>query len=486
MSQVFPQGSQSAYTRYVNALSDAIKNRDWVYDPSFALQSDRQIYEKILRDPVAAHAIRFRKHLVAAAEVRVVSASERPEDEAAAKICEDLLRKISGFTDARICLANAIFQGSSYARITGSRKNIIAGTLPGGDDPVPLNWWVPERLQDVDRRRFRLERDPKTKTMHWQLWSVERRDWEPLTHPEWFIRSVYEAVESSLGYGRGLLDTLYYFQSTKARSLQDLTSAGERFGQGLITIAIDNLRAADGRPVGGDLNSTSKIAADWQRELGKQRSRHVLVHDSRDELKTYNGIGEGWQLLQWILGYLDNAQVTAILGSTLPTLEGDGGSRALGEVQENSTEALVQADRARLADDLTRDLLGLIWRLNRDQIMAQVGPAQMPTLKIDQRKREDPKEAADLIAVLLGAGVKLRAREVYEKVGFTMPLPGDDVIEGGAASPLAGLGFAAPELEQPPEQAPPELPGPNANGDYGMPTLPSPFELMANLGRGVA
>jgi len=82
MSQVFPQGSQSAYTRYVNALSDAIKNRDWVYDPSFALQSDRQIYEKILRDPVAAHAIRFRKHLVAAAEVRVVSASERPEDEA--------------------------------------------------------------------------------------------------------------------------------------------------------------------------------------------------------------------------------------------------------------------------------------------------------------------------------------------------------------------------------------------------------------------
>lgn len=423
MANEFPTGSSAAYDRYVQSLSDAIINRDWVYDPSYALHSDSDIYAKVLRDPVTAHAIRFRKHLVAGAAIRVVAASDRPEDEAAAKVVEDLLKQINGFTDSRICLADAIFKGSAYAMILGKRRSLIAGSMRGGKTPSPRDWWVPEKLTDIDRRRFRL-------TTHegWQLWSVKRRRWEILQHPEWFVRSTHEATESSLGYGRGLLDTLYFFQSAKARALQDLLAATERFGQGLLTVGIDNMRRGDGRPVGGDTRSSTTVATAWQRELLKQKARHVLVHDARDKIEVVNGLGEGWQLLQWCLNYLDNALVTTVLGSTLPTLEGNGGSRALGEVQENSTEALVQADRQRLADHLTRDLVGLIWRRNMAQIMEQIGPCNMPRLQVDQRKKESPIESAELIAKLLAAGVKLRAKEVYEKIGFTPPLPGDDVI----------------------------------------------------------
>ena len=262
MAQQFPAGSQQAYARYTQSLSDAIKSRDWVYDPSYALHSDWEVYEKILRDPVAAHAIRFRKHLVAGSKVRVVPASEDPIDEAAASLVEDLLKQLCGFTDARLCLADAIFKGSAYAMITGRRKLLSAGAPVGGIKPVPQHWWVPERIADIDRRRFRLIRIDDV--LRWQLWSVERRDWENLEHPEWFIRSVYEATESSLGYGRGLLDTLYYFQSAKARSLQEAISAAERFGQGLVTVGIENLRASDGRAVGGDTRASDKVAQAWQ------------------------------------------------------------------------------------------------------------------------------------------------------------------------------------------------------------------------------
>jgi len=476
--QPFPTGSQDAYSRYVESLSDAIKNRDWIYDPSYALHSDSEIYAKVLRDPVTAHAIRFRKHLVAGAAIRVVAASERPADEAAAKVVEDLLKEIIGFTDARISLADAIFRGSAYAMILGKRRNMIAGVVQGGEDPVPLNWWVPEKLTDIDRRRFRL-----TPKEGWQLWSVDRRKWEKLMHPEWFVRSTHEASESTLGYGRGLLDTLYFFQSAKARALQDLLAATERFGQGFISIAIENMRGADGRPVAGDRSSES-VAAAWQRELAKQKARHILVHDKRDELQVHNGLGEGWQLLQWCLNYLDNALVTTVLGSTLPTLEGDGGSRALGEVQENSTEALVQADRQRLADHLTRDLVGLVWRRNRNQIMAQCGVCNMPKLAVDQRKKESPVEAAELIAKLLAAGVTLRAKEVYEKVGFTAPLPGDDLIGGGQAvsddtETLASLGMDLGldmPTRTPPVPAAPVAPPAPTNGS------PAPGPMLQNSG----
>jgi hypothetical protein len=480
--QPFPSGSHTSYERYVQSLSDAIKNRDWIYDPSYSLHSDSEIYAKVLRDPVTAHAIRFRKHLVAGATIRVVAASERPADEAAAAVMEDLLGQIVGFTDARILLADAIFRGSAYAMILGRRRNMIAGTMADGEDPIPLEWWVPEKLTDIDRRRFRL-----VKGGRWELWSVERRDWEPLKHPEWFVRSTHEANESTLGYGRGLLDTLYFFQSAKARALQDLLAATERFGQGFMSVAIENMRGADGRPVAGN-RSSETVAASWQRELAKQKARHILVHDSRDALQIHNGLGEGWQLLQWCLNYLDNALVTTVLGSTLPTLEGDGGSRALGEVQENSTEALVQADRQRLADHLTRDLVGLVWRRNKNQIMAQCGVCNMPKLAVDQRKKESPVEAAELISKLVAAGVPLRAKEVYEKVGFTAPLPGDDLIGGGVevaegSDSLASfdMGMLAP-LGQPPVD--PLAPPPQQTGPT-MPGIPSTRDLMQQLSGGL-
>ena len=434
MTDLFDHGARTAYQIYVERLSAAIKFRDWISDPSFALKSDAQIYTKVLRDPVTAHAIRFRKHLVAGAGVRVEAASDRAEDRAAADIVDELLNQIQGFTDSRINLAEAIFRGSAYATVVGRRKFMRAGTLVGGKDAPPREWWCPERLKDVDRRRFRLVRDFHTSVLSWEFWSVERQEWERMTNPEWFVRSVYENTEDSLEHGRGLLDTLYYFQASKARALQDAMRASERFGQGLIKVAIDNLRGADGNPVGGSGRGGDDIASQWQTTMAKHHARGVLVHDARDEVSILSGIGEGRELLEWVLSYLDNAQVTTVLGATLPTIEGDGGSRAMALVQENSTEALIQADRARLADDLTRDLVGLIWRLNRAAIKAQVGDAVMPRLRIDQRKHEDPLEAAQVIASLLASGVELKREEVYEKTNFTAPLPGDDTI-GGLSQP---------------------------------------------------
>jgi hypothetical protein len=415
-------------------------SRDWIYDPSFALNSDHAIYQKILRDPVAAHAMRYRRHLAAGTEWTLTAHSSSEEDERAAAVVEALLKNLQGFTDARICLNECLFRGSSYAFIEGAREMIAVG------DDAPRAWWVPTALKDVDRRRFRQAHDRENGVIDWQMWNVQGRRWDWLDHPEWFVRCVVEATEDSLGYGRGLLDTLYLFQASKARVLRDAMAASARFGQGMILAKVNNLRGPDGRPTATSGRDGDSVAAEWLTVLRKMTAEHGLVFDSRDEVKLLTGIGEGFQLLDQLRQYLDASQVMAVLGATVQTMEPKGGSFALAKEQANSTEALIQADRKRLGEALTRDLIGQVWRLNRLQLQdAGLGAARPPELVITQGQREDPTASAQVISSLLAAGVPLRADEVYRKTGFTVPTEDDEVIEPqkqaepGAMPDLSGL-----------------------------------------------
>jgi len=436
MASIFPTGSANSYQRYATELSNAMLHRDWIYDPDFALASDSEVYEKIMRDPVTAHAIRFRKHLVAGLEWRIEPASEDEQDERAAEIVEEAIKCITNFTDARIRLSSSIFLGSSYAAIQGQRT---ARRLAGSGTRA---WWVPVSLIDKDRRRFRRVHDKALGRRRWEMWSYDREQWEALRHPEWFIHSVYDNTESALEYGRGLLNSIYQFQAAKARTLQDSAALSERMGQGFLLAKINNMRGADGRPVAGADGSGTNVAQAWARELEKHRARNVLVHDARDDVKLLSGFGEGASLLAGLRDYYDSSITTAILGAHLPTTASSGGSYALARVQENSTEALVQADRNRLSDEITRDLVSCIWRYNRMQFVAEgLADARRPRFRIVNQKREDPAQAAQIVATLLAAGVELRADEVYRKCGFTAPLPEDEVIKGPQdAQGLDGMG----------------------------------------------
>jgi phage gp29-like protein len=80
-------------------------------------------------------------------------------------------------------------------------------------------------------------------------------------------------------------------------------------------------------------------------------------------------------------------------------------------------------------------------------------PAPEPYL--DYEPREDQEKLANTIDKLVGAGVKLKADEVYEKTGWTKPAEDDDVIEKKAApapSPFGGLPGMPDKNVQPPEE----------------------------------
>lgn len=491
--------TRTAYTRYVMGLEAAYRWRDWVNDPSFVLAEDVDLYNKVRRDPVFEHAMMFRRQLAAGREWTVEPASRDDRDRLLTRCLEHGLRELRGFTDARVRLANAIFLGSAYERVEGERRRL---TIDGAPDMV---WWVPTRMRHVDRRRWRLYHDPCTavdgndatrralelaamkgdsdaarrlknaaarviNAPAWQFYSIERSDWEYVTDEEfgWFQRLAFDQTEDTLGYGRGLLESLFFYAAAKTDLLRSGLEAAERFGQGMLMVAIDALMQ-DGA---GPNDDTRTRAENYRRELAKTRKDGIFTYHKGDEPKALNGLGEGWELIQALIAYIDNQIRTLVLGSNLTSSATAGGSYALAAAQENSQEALVQGNRESVSEALDDGVCRLWVRQNAANLrmLGLEGARHGKFALVHERTASDPAAFAQTVTVLRQAGVPVRLRDVYQRTGLTEPMPGDAVLGPITAQPgdppadatlegPAALSRASAGLDGPPPASVPPVSG---------------------------
>lgn len=423
---------------YVRALSAAWRNGVQLYDPAVWLAREPEIEEKMLRDADIAHAVGFRRHLIAGRQwdlVPKVKGSARSD--IAVGVASELLRGIKHFTGARLNLARAFFSGARFARIHGTPRTLTIG------DGKPRTWWVPVRIEDIDKRMYRIvpQHDGGTLTAHWERWNVVKQDWEVETVTDAIdtIRHVYQDDQATLGHGRALREALGWWWYAKEHVFSESLQAVERFAQGILHAKVDGVRdAATGLP-------NEEVVNAWRDVLEDMRARHVLVSDSGDTVDVINGSGEGWQMLTEIRGELRSTVFTLVLGANLTTAASEGGSYALAEIQENSTEALIQFDRETLEETLTDDLLGCIWWHNHANLVELGVVDDKPRFNIKQEKKQDPKERAEVAGVLHSMGVALASEDLYEQTGFRKPQDGEDIIAGGqpmpALPPGGGGGF---------------------------------------------
>lgn len=423
---------------YVRALSQAWRNNIQLHDPSLWLLRDPEAEEKMLRDADIAHAISYRQKLIAGRQWTVIPRLEgSPRAPVAVGVATELLHAIKHFTTGRHNLARAFFSGSRFARIHGVPRVLNIG------DGKPRTWWVPTRLEDVDKRMYRIV--PKHEggglSASWERWNVHDQAWEVETVGDALgtIRHVYQDDQATLGYGRALREALGWWWYAKTNVFQESLQAVERFAQGIITAKIDGARDADtGLP-------NTDLITEWQNVLEDLRARHVLVYDKADDIEVVQMNGQGWQLLREIREELKSTIFTLVLGANLTTAADKGGSYALAEIQENSTESIVQFDRETLEETLTDDLLGCIWWRNHANL-AELGIVEeKPRFSIKQEKRQDPQERATVAATLSGMGVDLSLEDLLEQTGFRKPEPGEDVVDGGSQQPVLqpGFGFKA-------------------------------------------
>ena len=411
---------------YNRALSSAYQMWYRLYDPDYALSRDPDIWNKVRRDSVCAQCIDTRLHMVAGKEWNLEAATDSEADKEAASVCEDIIRHIKNFTEARYLLAMALFRSRSYAFIEGKPETRTWG------DGKPRTWWVPYRLRDLDRRRIRFrsiqnydKQGQESLRVVTELWSVLREQYEELEDPSQFVKMTYRDEESRLSYGRGLLDSMYFYVWARGIIWREGLTGLERWSQGILIGKVDSMREG----------STGKTNETMRNELfdslKEMRSRHVLVTDKETELQVVTGGMEGHSMCMDFLKYLDEKLTSLILGSSLPFGGGDGGgSYARAEVEQGTTHAMVQFDRDKIDEALTEDLVGLVWAANfRNLASIGLEGAGMPRFRSHAEKREDPQQAAGVIAQLAGIGLPLKLEEVYRKTGFTMPSEDDEVFE---------------------------------------------------------
>ena len=413
---------------YVRALSTAWRSSIEVHDPSLWLLREPELEEKMLRDADIAHAVQYRRHMIAGQRWAILPRVEgSPRAAVAVGVATELLEGIKNFTQARLNLSRAFFSGARFGFIHGCMRKMKIG------DGVERLWWCPTTIEDRDKRTYRIvpENDGETLSAHWELWNIPKAQFEPesVEDSTQTIRHVYQEDQASLGHGRALREALGWWWYAKTHVFEESLQAVERFAQGILTAKVDGARDAEsGLP-------NTELINEWRAVLEDLRARNVLVYDSADEIEHINMNASGWELLSSIREELRSTIFTLILGANLTTAANKGGSYALAAIQENSTEALVQYDRETLEETLTDDLLGCVWFKNYANLVELGVAEEKPRFNITQEKKEDPKERADVASVLNQMGVELSLEDVLEQTGFRKPEPGEALVEKPEPAP---------------------------------------------------
>lgn len=427
--------------KYTQDLAMALRRAGYLVDPDYSLSQDADAIDKMMRDPIINFAVNFRKRKVAGRDWSLEPAHERYKPYAT--IFTDLLKRIRKFTQSRFVLAEAVFQGRSAARFDG-----CVDYLRLEDTNKYLQWWYPQRLLPIDKRRLRTEFvaipradglvDYKyTNT----LFDPEQRAWYVIKNPDWYFWFTYNDEEERLGHGKGLYDALYVPWYMKSHALQYGLQWLERWAEPWIDIALE--------AEAGDSDGLAARADAYIELIKQMRAGRVLVHDNRDRMDLKDAGSGSQDIIHKYLDRLDEAIVRVCLASTLTTGTAQSGTRALGEVHEESQENAINYDRMVFEEEHDTHLLRACWVHNRQNLF-RLGYSDVPwecplrfKLANEQRwKPEEQEKVFRLAADLKVPGV--RREDFFTRFGLTEASPGDPVLDFAQAAANVAAGGSMP------------------------------------------
>lgn len=479
---------------FVNALASMWRNRTHLYNPDIALARDAAAWEKVNRCPPIAHAMMKRTHSVATRDWMIEPGGEEPQDEAAASIVEQEFRALDCLPMARLRLARAPILGNANEWLEGVRApktfrlppeeteqedepggadgppDELAEEKPGAaepkkDKPKPkgkitpeMDWWGFTNMRHIDYRRIRLvprwERDAEGKE---QLVAVEPHlgsigqigRWTKIEHVECLMRVVYDDEEGRLGYGRGLMEAIYWGFWIIEVLIREGLEGIKRWAQG---VAIGSVNESLVGAVGKDAQSVAQAFLD---ALSQMQASGQFVKSKDDELQVIFPSGAGNEMiLAWVDRVVDWL-VQLVTGAVRPSGGGDGGTYGQGKVEERTIDEIIATDRQLVDMGITRSAIGLWWKLNAPQL-AQIGlaDAKMPRFVSVEGDDEDPEKFSRVAdAARNKLGLALHEDDTYRRLGLKRPGPSDKTVDPPAApalgadpfGDLAGMGGDKPK-----------------------------------------
>lgn len=411
--------------------------QDRIYDPDYALANEPEIYEKMRRYPVLAGALELRKLLATGDRWTLAPASPSAIDAAACPIFDALLRQCSGFNEARFNLFEGVMKGSAWAKIYGEPRWLTLGGKT-------LRWWVPTALQDVDKRRFvQLKvKDPARPqdegAYRWHLEDPTRPEQPKPIDRDHYVRFSWSTQEDTLGYGRGLSESLI-FPFWWASGLDEHGAQfAERWAQGFRVWKLAEVNAA----------GAATKRAEFLSIVDEFVTRYAAVVGKDDAFELHDAPAAAFSSVKDLLAYYHGVIRVTVLGSSLLTdPKVEGGSFALAKTMGAQTRMIVQRDRAVGDEAIRSDLLWLMLRLNWPNLLALGLPiSEPPFFRTTDEEAAEPETRKAQFEAAVAAGLALDEDEAYEALDFTKPSPGARTFAKAPTPAPVFPGFGAPAV----------------------------------------
>lgn len=232
-------------------------------------------------------------------------------------------------------------------------------------------------------------------------------------------------LKAGLPIRAGLVMCAAYLHLIKASGVASWAAFMEVYGHPLRIGRFPPNATADDRAV------LKRAVMNMGRDIGVIVPQSMVV-DIVDAVKPGSSTGHFEQLVQWV----DDQLSKLVLGQTATT-EGTPGKLGSEDAQEDVRLDIKEADASQLEATINRDLV-------RPYVLLNWGPQERyPALRLPVPRPEDVDSLVKNVAQMVDRGLRVKASELYAKLGLTEPEGGDAVLErpagGLPAAPNAAL-----------------------------------------------
>lgn len=370
------------------------------------------------RDPHYAAVLGSRKRGITSLDKLVTAASDSTADENLA----DEVRRLIELDDFEFMLSDALDGlGKGYS---------VVETLWD----TSAKQWMPKGYEWRDPRFFNY--DEKTGRELLLITEGSLRG-EPLA-PFKFITHV-PRVKSGIPIRGALARLASVAYMCKGVALGDWMTFAELFGMPIRV-------AKYGR------NATPEEKATLRRavaNIGTDAAAIIPEAMAIEFITAHSGAG-GDKLFQGLCEFLDKQVSKGVLGQTMTT--DDGSSYSQADVHNDVRLDILEADAKQLAATINRDLIKPFIDLN-------YGPQKVyPKFELPVPKPEDTATLVESIERLIPYGLRVRTKDISDKLGLPVPDEHDEILTMPAAAPVeTPVEQSAPgQDETVPKQAPNE------------------------------
>lgn len=358
------------------------------------------------RDPHLVSVLGTRKRAVASLVWEIKPVDDRRRSRRVAEFVQQQIAAIDNLEDAFVDLLDGITKGYALGELNWYSRPGEVGIK--SIEYRPQRWFLPD---ERDPNQFRLS-DPADS----QGVALEPYRW--VTH----ITKAKSGFPVRAGLGRVLV-WWYLFKNV---AVKDWAAYAEIFGM--------PLRVAK-YPTGtkpADIAALSRAV-----QLIGADASVVISKEMEIEFPGDKSARSGPDVYSKLVDLCDAGFSKAVLGQTLTTEAGkNGGTRALGEVQNEVRQDLMRADAKQLARTLTRCIVGPL-------VGFQFGPDEpVPAFKFEVEPPEDEaatvtrqKTRAEVFSAARGLGVPVPLAQVQLELGIRIPTAGEELLAAPTPSP---------------------------------------------------